>query len=118
MNEDGRPVIVIVGPCASGKTTLARNLNTIGYNARVSGQEHSEIRMLWQRIGADIVIALRIDLDTLRMRRGASWPESLYETQLRRLSSAYAAADLILDTVALSEEEALRVTVAFLESIS
>jgi hypothetical protein len=65
-----------------------------------------------------VIIALHIDLDTLRQRRGASWSASLYETQLRRLASAFAAADLTLDTVALTEEQALEASVAFLEAFS
>ena len=102
---DAGPKVVIVGPCASGKTTLVRNLRAHGIDAHASGQEHSEIRQLWQRQHPDVVIGLNLDLETLRARRGASWSQSLYDTQQRRLSSAFAAADVVLDTGELSEEE-------------
>ncbi|MEJ7837450.1 MAG: hypothetical protein WKF81_01470 [Thermomicrobiales bacterium] len=108
--------IVIVGPCASGKSTLAVNLREIGINARVSGQEHSEISSLWRRQDPDMVIGLHIDLETLRQRRGSSWSEWLFESQLRRLHDAYAAAGLHIDTVMLSESEALQAVLRHLES--
>ena len=62
----------------------------------------------------DVVIALQIDLPTLRRRRGADWPETLYLTQQRRLSSAFSAAAIVLDTAALDAEAALAKAVAAL----
>lgn len=110
-DQRGRPAnrltIVIVGPCASGKSTLASNLQKQGVDARVSGQEHSEISHLWQHLNPDLVIGLQIDLETLRERRGRTWSQTLFIAQQRRLRSAYAAADLILDTTIVSESEAL-----------
>ncbi len=96
--------IVVVGPCASGKSTLATALCHLGYNAHVCGQEHSAIADLWQRAGPDVLIALEIDLPTLRWRRGASWPAALYAAQRRRLAPAFAVADLVLDSGVLSKE--------------
>ncbi len=40
--------IVVVGPCAAGKSTLVETLQVRGYDAHVSGQEHSAIASLWQ----------------------------------------------------------------------
>lgn len=117
MSEVPRRVrVAVVGPCASGKTTLVRNLTAHGIDAHISGQEHSEIGSLWQRLDADILIALRVDLATLRERRGPSWSETLYRTQLRRLQPAYAAADLMLDTGDLPEDEVVRQVLRFLEA--
>jgi deoxyadenosine/deoxycytidine kinase len=99
------PRIVIVGPCASGKSTLAVNLGSQGIDARISGQEHSEIKTLWQRQNPDILVGLNLDLATLRQRRGQSWSQSLFDTQQRRLQHAFAAAHLLLDTARLSEQE-------------
>jgi hypothetical protein len=99
------PKIVIVGPCASGKSTLAANLGARGLDARVTGQEHSEIKTLWQRQDPDILVGLNLDLATLRQRRGQSWSQSLFDTQQRRLQHAFAAAHLLLDTAKLSEGE-------------
>ena len=50
--------IVVVGPCAAGKSTLVTALRELGYDAHVSGQEHSEIAMLWQHSQPDVLIAL------------------------------------------------------------
>ena len=92
------PRIVLVGPCASGKSTLAARLQAHGLDAHVCGQEHSAIRNLWQRTAPDVLVALDIDLPTLRSRRSPAWPESLYRTQRERLAPAFAAADMVIDT--------------------
>ena len=90
--------IVLVGPCASGKTTLAHHLKVHGHHVRVCGQEHSGIRDLWRHMDPDVLIALDVDLATLRQRRSAEWPEHLYLVQRGRLASAFAAADIVVDS--------------------
>jgi deoxyadenosine/deoxycytidine kinase len=97
--------VVVVGPCASGKSTLAERLRSHGYDAYVCAQEHSEISSLWRHLEPDAVIALDVDLETLRRRRGAEWPETIYREQLRRLSAARAVAAVTIDTVALDRDE-------------
>jgi deoxyadenosine/deoxycytidine kinase len=109
-----RPLrVVVVGPCASGKSTLAHRLRSHGYDAYVCAQEHSEISTLWRHLDPDAVIALDVDLATVRLRRGADWPEALFREQLRRLTAARAAADVTIDTASLdsdkTEDVALRV---------
>jgi len=96
--------IVVVGPCASGKSTLKTALRQLGYDAYVCGQEHSAVADLWQRAGPEVLIALEIDLPTLRWRRGNSWPAALYAAQRHRLAPAFAVADLVLDSGVLSRE--------------
>jgi hypothetical protein len=96
--ETPRQRIVVVGPCASGKTTLASRLRELGLDVRVCGQEHSEIHNLWLKLEPDVLIALTLDLATLRARRSPAWPERLYDAQQERLRDAYAAADLVIDT--------------------
>jgi adenylate kinase family enzyme len=93
-----QPRIVVVGPCASGKSTLAGRLLALGHDVRVSGQEHSSIHNLWQKLDHDVLVALVIDLETLRARRSASWPQEIYDLQQERLRGAYDAADLVIDT--------------------
>jgi len=68
-NDRDERLIVVVGPCASGKTTLVRGLQSCGYRAMVSGQEHSEIPTLWRRTAPDVTIGLIVDLATIRRRR-------------------------------------------------
>jgi hypothetical protein len=106
---------VVVGPCASGKSTLVEVLRELGYDARVSGQEHSEIASLWRRSRPDVLIALDADIDAVRARRGWSWPGWLHAVQERRLRAAWAEADLHIDTTALTQEAVANLVLAFLQ---
>jgi dephospho-CoA kinase len=92
------PRVVVVGPCASGKSTLARGLRALGFDADVCSQEHSDIPSLWRHTAPDVVIALSVDLATIRTRRGEDWPEWLYRLQNDRLREAQTAARIRLDT--------------------
>lgn len=103
--------VVVVGNCASGKSTLVAGLRRLGYDAWVCGQEHSEIATLWQHSAPDVLIALHVDLATVRQRRGEDWPEQIYRTQRRRLAPAMAAADLVLDATALDAAAVLAAAV-------
>lgn len=96
--------IVIIGPCASGKTSLTIRLQHLGYDALACGQEHSEIADLWKHQQPDVVIGLRIGLDTLRRRRSSEWPESIYNRQMARLESGFRNADLIVDCDDLNQD--------------
>ncbi|HET8521844.1 MAG TPA: hypothetical protein VFL82_01350 [Thermomicrobiales bacterium] len=112
------PKIIIVGPCASGKSTLAERLRGLGYDAAVCAQEHSEIATLWRRSNPDIVIYLDVDLPTIRARRGEDWPETIYETQLRRLQAARTGADVIVDSARLNQDAVLAQVLAVLQQPS
>lgn len=113
MSPSPRPSsVVVVGPCASGKSTLVRGLLSHKIEARVCAQEHSAIPTLWRHQGRPILIGLAVGLETIRIRRQPRWSKALYEAQLERLSDAYANADLLIETDELSSrvvlEEALR----------
>ena len=110
-----QPLIVVVGPCASGKSTLVDGLRRLGYRAMVCGQEHSEIRTLWKHANPDVVVALDVDLPTLRRRRDEGWPEWLYRVQQRRLREAAAAATVRVDTSRVDEATVLAQVTARLE---
>ena len=107
--------IVVVGPCAAGKSTLVAALRELGYDAHVSGQEHSEIATLWQHSEPDVLIALDVDIRAVRDRRGGSWPEWLHDLQVRRLAAASRAANLAIDTTALSPQTVVDRVVAYLQ---
>src|SRR5687767_8947977 len=107
--------IVVVGPCASGKSTLVAALRALGYDAHVSGQEHSEIATLWQHSQPDVLIALDVDITAVRDRRGDSWPEWLHDLQVQRLAGASRAANLAIDTTTLSPQTVVDRVVAYLE---
>ncbi len=99
--------VVLVGPCGAGKSTIAQELAQHGIDVVVVGQEHSIVRDLWRRPKPDLLVFLDASLETVRARRGADWPEWLYRTEQQRLAEARAHADLVLDTGALTVEEAV-----------
>ena len=108
------PKIIVVGPCAAGKSTLVETLQARGYNAHVAAQEHSAIASLWQHAQPDILIALEADIAAVRARRGEEWPEWLHDVQVQRLRAASAAADLTIDTTDLNPETVSSRVLAFL----
>ena len=114
------PRVVVIGPCASGKSTLVAGLRRLGFAAAACGQEHSEIPTLWRHTDPDIVVALEVDLDTIRERRDASeWPDWLYAAQRRRLRQAEAAATLHVDTTRFDAAAVLELVASYLgEEIS
>jgi hypothetical protein len=113
-NSTDDRLIVVVGPCASGKTTLVRGLQSRGYRAMVSGQEHSEIPTLWRRTEPDVTIGLNVDLATIRRRRSAGWSESIYRRQQERLRNAFACAAIVLDTAIMGPEQTLQAALELL----
>lgn len=96
--ERRSPKIAVVGPCASGKSTLVTRLLENGYDAHAIAQEHSAVRDLWKSRKPDLLIALDVSLEVVRQRRSPDWLEAVYERQHKRLQNAYAAADIIIDT--------------------
>lgn len=78
-----------------------------GFDAHVSGQEHSSIRDLWRRLQPDVLIALDVDLPTLRNRRTPTWPAALHQTQRARLAGAFEAAHARIDTSNLAIDQVL-----------
>ena len=109
--------IVIVGPCASGKTTLVRGLWAHGYSAaRVVAQEHSGVSDLWRLRGqAEMLIYLDAQLDTIAARqRRTDWTPDYLAEQQRRLRGAWLACDLYLPTDALNPAEVLERVITYL----
>ncbi len=109
MNDpDQRPLIGVVGPCGSGKSTLIAGLEKHGYRCRHIAQEHSYVKTMWQVITKpDILIFLECSYENSTSRRKLNWLQSDHEEQLRRLSHAHEHADIIIDTNPLSTEEVL-----------
>lgn len=99
------PRVVVVGHCASGKSTLVDLLRRAGIDAVASAQEHSAVPELWKRSRADVLVFLEVDLATIRRRRGWEWPEAIYSAQEERLRRARAAADLVIDTASYQADE-------------
>lgn len=102
--------IVIVGPCAAGKSTLHNGLHARGFDkARVVAQEHSGVRDLWKMRGRpDCLIYLDARLETIAARQQRSdWTIEYLAELLDRLKNARSACDLYLPTDELSIEEVL-----------
>lgn len=106
--------VVVVGPCASGKSTLVRGLLGHGIEARVCAQEHSAVPTLWRHQGWPTLIAFTSQLETIRIRRQPRWSKALYESQLALLTDAYANVDLLIETDELSSGAVLREALTFL----
>ncbi len=109
------PLIGIVGPCGSGKTTLAEGLRREGYQARAIVQEHSYVKDMWQRITKpDVLIFLQASWRVGGRRRQLNWNEYEWEEQQRRLSHAFDHADLSLNTDFLGINEILDLVLDYL----
>jgi len=94
-----RPLqIVVVGTCASGKSTLVKALRSRGFNAFACAQEHSFVPDLWRLRKPDLVVFLEADLAAIRRRRSPTWSETIYRAQRQRLANARQAADVVIDT--------------------
>ena len=110
MDQEGqgdRRRIVVVGPCASGKSTLVGNLRPKGYMIRNCAQEHSHVPQLWLKYcRADVLIYLDAGLETIGRRQGRSdWTQTRLDEQHRRLADARRHCDLYLYTDEWSREQ-------------
>lgn len=107
-NSGNSRLIGFVGVCASGKTTIVRQLEALGYRCRHIAQEHSYVATMWlQLTHPDYLIYLAIDYPTTMQRKRLDWTQAEYDEQIRRLKHAYEHADLIVDTTHQSLQETL-----------
>ena len=90
--------IVVVGPCAAGKTTLVWHLARAGVLARTIAQEHSVVPTLFSRYPGAGLIYLTADWAVLRRRRPHSGGWAQYAEEMRVLQTARAAAELVVHT--------------------
>lgn len=110
------PLVGVVGPCGSGKSTLIAGLEQRGFTCRHIAQEHSYVKDMWKRISnPDVLIFLQASFAISTARRKLNWNESDFAEQQRRLSHALAHADLIVDTDSLPPDEVARRVLEFLE---
>lgn len=109
--------IGVVGPCASGKTTLVSALIKLGYEVRHIAQEHSYVPYMWQKIShPDLLIYLQVSYSLTLTRRQMNWNQSEYDQQIKRLEHAHQHADLLVDTDPLTPDEVLDKALKFIKS--
>ncbi|TCS80418.1 hypothetical protein [Pectinatus cerevisiiphilus] len=106
--------IVVVGICASGKSTLVEGLRGKGYEAYNMAQEHSCIPKLWAKKHPDKLIMLDAKLPTVQQRRSVSWTQERIDIQHARLADARKNADLYLLTDDLTITEVLTAVIRFI----
>ena len=105
-----------MGPCTSGKSTLAKVLRAAGYEARQPAQEHSYVPAMWQKLTQpDILIYLDVDYETVIARRPKnSGSRQRLEEQHQRLSHARRHCDFYLDTSNLTAAQVQVQVLSFL----
>jgi len=108
------PLVVVVGICASGKTTLVDGLRKAGFSALEVGQEHSGLPYLWARSDPAYLVYLEADDELVYARRKYLTPDRL-ERERRLLAYARQKADLHVDATGKSPAEVLDEVVAALE---
>ena len=109
--------IAVVGPCASGKTSLVRGLRNLGFNAREVAQEHSCVPHLWCRFSRPaLLVYLDVSPGVACRRRGMASPPSWWSSAAGRLRHARRQADLCIETDQLTPDQILDLTVSFLKS--
>lgn len=109
--------IVVVGPCASGKTTLVGRLQALGLDAHNVAQEHSGIRTFWRKKQPDVLVMLEASLAVIRRRRTVPWGEERLAVQRERLEDARTHADLFIQTDELSREEVVERVRQYIEAL-
>ncbi|GAB4539490.1 MAG: hypothetical protein Fur002_04730 [Anaerolineales bacterium] len=117
MKTNDSPLIGVVGPCGSGKSTLIAALEARGYRCRHIAQEHSYVPYMWQRIAnPDVLIFLQCSFENSTARRQLNWLRADHEEQMRRLAHALEHANLVVDTNALSPAEVLQRVLEYLKN--
>lgn len=114
-----RPLIGVVGPCGSGKSTLIERLEGHGYACRHIAQEHSYVQAMWQIVSKpNVLIYLHASFEVSTARQKLDWTEKDYLEQLRRLAHAREHAHLFIDTDALPPDRILQIALDFLNEPS
>ena len=112
------PLVGVVGPCGSGKSTLIAGLEQHGYTCRHIAQEHSYVPAMWQKITRpDVLIFLEASYPISTARRKLVWQENEHAEQLRRLAHARLHANIVIDTDELTPAQVLQKALAFLKEI-
>jgi cytidylate kinase len=111
------PLVGVVGPCGSGKSTLIAGLEKHGYRCRHIAQEHSYVQAMWQIIAKpDVLIYLAASFPISTARRQLNWQKKDHDKQLQRLAHARQHAGLVVNTDMLTPEQVLQRVLDYLLS--
>ena len=117
LNRSTAPLVGVVGPCGSGKSTLIAGLEQHGYTCRHIAQEHSYVQNMWQKIAKpDLLIFLDASFAVSTVRRKLTWQKVDHEEQYRRLAHARQHAHVVIDTDSLTPEQVLQEALNFLQN--
>jgi cytidylate kinase len=112
------PLIGVVGPCGSGKSTLIAGLERSGYRCRHIAQEHSYVPAMWQILTRpDVLIYLDASFPVSTARLNLDWQEKDHQEQLRRLAHARQHAHLYIDTDTLTPQQVLEKALDYLQDL-
>ena len=110
--------IGVVGPCASGKSTLIAGLQKRGITVRHIAQEHSYVPYMWKRLAnPDLLIFLDASYPITIKRRRLDWSLAEYTEQQKRLLHAKQNADLYINTDLLTPDDVVETVTSFLNKI-
>lgn len=100
--------IAIVGPCAAGKSSLAKGLRARGYVARQIAQEHSFVPNMWQVLTKpEVLLYLDAEYESCTLRKSLNWTVDEYDAQVQRLAHARENCDIYIRTDDLDIEQVL-----------
>jgi cytidylate kinase len=109
-------IVAIVGPCASGKSTLASALQARGINARQIAQEHSYVASMWQILTKpDVLVYLDCSYEVCTHRKNLNWLEKEYVVQIHRLRHALEHCHIYVDTDSLTPAQVMEQVLAALK---
>ena len=98
--------IVLVGPCGSGKTTIARLLQAQDLQPIEVAQEHSGVPELWKYQGTPAVLVfLDASYQACTERKRFRWFQEEYQEQCRRLEHARQHCNLLIPTDRATPQE-------------
>ena len=116
--NNSRPTIAIVGPCASGKTTLAQALRAKNLLARQIAQEHSYVANMWEVLAnPTVLIFLDASYPVCTQRKSLTWTPQEYATQKKRLKHAQTNCQIYINTDELTPDEVLQRSLKALKEI-
>jgi deoxyadenosine/deoxycytidine kinase len=110
-------IVGVVGPCASGKSTLVEQLRDLGYQGKHIAQEHSYVKDMWAKIAQpDVLIYLDVSYETTCQRTASTFSRKIYTNQVERLAHAKQNADLYVKTDHLSPAAVAEEVIRFLDN--